>query len=131
MVPKENIGIECMTIHRVDQVLISADRNKASKIKFNRVVNSWIKGVESSNCNYSHFEALYSANLLVSGCYFHDAFEYGSGGRAYGSMLHFATSESRVFLILYRNLLLLRIYDFTERNKNLIGKSYCTFLFFV
>lgn len=104
MTPNENIGVECMTIHRVDQVLISANRNKASKIKFNRVVNSWVKGVESSNCNYSHFEALYSANLLVSGCYFHDAFEYGTGGRAYGVMLHFATSESKVENTIFDNL---------------------------
>lgn len=100
----DNIGIECLTLNRVDQVAVSADRNKVSKIKYSRVVNSWIKGVESANCNYAHFEALYSANLLVSGCYFHDAFEYGTGGRAYGAMLHFATSESKVENTVFDNL---------------------------
>jgi hypothetical protein len=104
MTPDENIGVECLTINRIDQVTVSGDRNKSSKIKLNRVVNSWVKGVESLNCNYAHFEALYSANLLVSGCYFHDAFEYGTGGRAYGSMLHFATSESKVENTIFDNL---------------------------
>ncbi len=104
MSPKQNIGIECLTINRLDQVAVSTDRNKISKIKFLRVVNSWVKGVESVNCNYAHFEALYSANLLVSGCYFHDAFDYGTGGRAYGVMLHFASSESKIENTVFDNL---------------------------
>jgi hypothetical protein len=96
VIPKKNVGLECFTLMRTDQVSTPAERNQASKIRFRYAANCWVKGIESVNCNYAHVEALYSANLLVSGCYFHDAFDFGDGGRAYGVMLHFATSESRV-----------------------------------
>lgn len=102
--PKKNIGVECLTINRIDQVSDYDSRNNFSKIKLRFTVNSWVKGVESNNCNYAHFEALYSANLLMSGCYLHDAFEYGAGGRAYGAILHFATSESKVENTIFDNL---------------------------
>lgn len=101
---KTNVGLECFTLVRTDQVVVVADRNKASKIRFNQANNCWVKGVESINCNYAHVEALYCTNLLVTGCYFHDAFEFGDGGRAYGVMLHFATSESRIENCIFKTL---------------------------
>jgi hypothetical protein len=101
---KKNVGFECFTLVRTDQVTLSAERNRASKIRFSRAANCWVKGVESVNCNYAHVEALYSTNLLVTGCYFHDAFEFDDGGRAYGVMLHFATSESRVENTIFKTL---------------------------
>jgi hypothetical protein len=92
--PASNVGLECFTLNRVD--VATAPAAGVSNIHFRFAVNSWVKGVESFKCNYAHIEVLYSANLQISDNYLHDAFSFGTGGRAYGVMLHFATSECRV-----------------------------------
>ncbi len=89
MEPAKNVGIECLKIHRLDDTAPA----QTSSINFIRAVNCWIKGVESENCTYSHFEANYSSNLSISKSYAHHGFDYGGGGRAYGVMLHFTTGE--------------------------------------
>ncbi|MCB0642165.1 MAG: hypothetical protein KDC44_11015, partial [Phaeodactylibacter sp.] len=78
----ENIGIENLKILRED-----ATTEKNSNIYFDLAVNCWVECIESENCNFAHFEATRSTNLEVTGSYFHHAFSYGSGGKAYGIML--------------------------------------------
>ena len=85
---KENIGIECLKVQRED-----ISTSQVSNIKYSRAVNCWISGIESGNCNFAHIDAEYSSNLSISKSYFHDAQNYGSGGKAYGVMLHFTTNE--------------------------------------
>lgn len=88
----ENVGIECLKIVRQDSTV----PNQSSNLFFQYAVNSWVSGVESENCTYSHVEARYSSNLYITKSYFHHGFEYGSGGRAYGVMLHHTTNECLV-----------------------------------
>lgn len=83
------MGIECLKIVRKDNTA----PEQASNIRFSRAVNCWVSSVESENCTFSHVEAEYSSNLHFWGSYFHHAFEYGEGGRAYGIILHFTTNE--------------------------------------
>jgi len=90
--PMNNVGIECIKIHRLD----STSPQQSSNIYFNYVVNSWVLGVESENCSYSHVDARNSSNLYINKSYFHHAFGYGGGGRAYGVMLHSTTNECLV-----------------------------------
>ena len=85
---KENTGIECLKVQRED-----ISTSQVSNIKYSRAVNCWISGIESGNCNFAHIDAEYSSNLSISKSYFHDAQNYGSGGKAYGVMLHFTTNE--------------------------------------
>ena len=87
--PIKNVGIECLKIHRLD----STYPQQSNNIFFNYAVNSWVTGVESENCSYSHLDSKNSANLYVSKCYFHHGFDYGGGGRAYGVMLQATTNE--------------------------------------
>lgn len=91
--PIKNAGIECIRFDRSDNTA----PEQASIFFFNRAVNCWVKGVESVMTTFSHFEGRYCSNLSVSNSYFHDAFEYGGGGRAYGVMLHFSTNECLVY----------------------------------
>ncbi len=89
IIPIKNVGIECLKIHRLD----STSPQQSSNIYFNYVVNSWISGVESENCSYSHVEGRNSSNLYINKSYIHHGFGYGGGGRAYGVMLHSTTNE--------------------------------------
>ena len=88
IIVKENTGIECLKIIREDVSV-----NQVSNLKFSRTANCWVSGIESDKCNFAHIDAEYSSNLSISKSYFHDAHNYGSGGKAYGVMLHFTSNE--------------------------------------
>lgn len=90
--PIKNVGIECLKINRLD----STSPQQSSNIYFNYAVNSWVKGVESENCSYSHVGGRNSSNLYINKSYFHHGFGYGGGGRAYGVMLHSTANECLV-----------------------------------
>lgn len=90
--PIKNVGIESLKIKRMD-----ATSNQTSNIFFNYAVNCWIKGIEFENCNYAHITLQSSANITVSGNYLHDAFDYGSGGKAYGVVLQFGASDNFIY----------------------------------
>ncbi|MEM7161259.1 MAG: glycosyl hydrolase family 28-related protein [Bacteroidota bacterium] len=89
---KQNIGIECLSIERLDNTAPA----QSSVIYLNYAVNCWINGIESNKCTFSHVELMNSSNISVANSYFHHAHEYGSGGRAYGVTLHFTSNECRI-----------------------------------
>jgi len=92
IVPVQNVGIECLKIMRLDDTAPI----QRSNVKFNYAVNCWISGIESENCTFSHIEASKSSNITISKSYFHHAFNYGTGGRAYGVMLQSTSNECLV-----------------------------------
>jgi len=100
ILPATNVGIECLKIERMDNTA----PEQASNIHFSYAVNSWVSGIESSNTTFAHIEAEYSSNLAINRCYFHDAFGYGDGGRAYGVMLHFTTNECLIEDNIFKHL---------------------------
>ena len=85
---KSNVGIECLKIIRED----FSDK-QWSNIRFSNSVNCWVSGLESEKCNFSHVELEYSSNISVAKSYFHEGHNYGSGGKAYGVLLHFTSNE--------------------------------------
>jgi hypothetical protein len=89
--PVQQVGIESMKIKRND-----ATSGQTSNIFFNYAVNCWVKGVELENSNYAHINLQSSANITLSGNYIHDGFSYGSGGKAYGIVLQFGTSDNLI-----------------------------------
>lgn len=95
----KNVGIENLTIERLDQT-----GSQTSNVSFEHTYNCWIKCVESINCNFAHFDASFSTNIEISGCYIHDAFDYGNGGKAYGVVLHFATGASLIYNNVFEHL---------------------------
>lgn len=92
VLPVENVGIECLKIHRIDNTA----PEQSSNIYFSYAVNCWVKAIESENCTFSHIQTNRSSNLHFSNSYFHDGFEYGEGGRAYGVMLQTTSNECLV-----------------------------------
>jgi hypothetical protein len=92
IIPAENIGLECLKILRIDDTA----PQQSSNIYYAYAVNCWISGIESENCTFSHIQTNFSSNLQVSKSYFHHAFGYGGGGRAYGVMLQLTSNECLV-----------------------------------
>ena len=100
ILPKSNVGIECLSIERVDNTA----PEQASVISFNYAVNSWVNGIEISKTTFAHVEATACSNLAITNSFFHDAHEYGDGGRGYGVMLHFTTNECLVYSNIFSHL---------------------------
>ncbi len=86
--PAENVGIECISIKRIDD-----PSGLRANIYFGYAVNSWVNGVQSDSCNYAHVWASNSSNLAITSSYFHHAHNYGSGGKARGVALMYTTNE--------------------------------------
>ena len=100
ILPAKNVGMECLKIERIDNTA----PEQASNIHFSYAVNSWISGIESNSTTFAHVEAEFSSNLAINRCYFHDAFGFGDGGRAYGIMLHFTTNECLIEDNIFKHL---------------------------
>ena len=98
--PVSNVGIECISFERID----NCAPEQASVIHFDYSVNCWVNGIESNKTTFAHIEASHSSNLSITNSYFHHAFEYGGGGRAYGVMLHFTTNECLVYSNIFERL---------------------------
>jgi hypothetical protein len=92
LVMEHNVGIECLSFERRDN---TAPR-QSSTVFFSRARDCWIRGIESDRCTFAHVTAEFSSNIAIRSSYFHDAFEYGGGGRAYGVVLQFGTGECRI-----------------------------------
>ncbi|MCH2021422.1 MAG: T9SS type A sorting domain-containing protein [Saprospiraceae bacterium] len=90
IIPRNNIGIECLKIMRLDDTA----PQQSSNLSFRYAVNCWVKGIESDNCTFSHIKGEFCSNLYIAQSYFHHAFDYGGGGRGYGVVFQFTTGES-------------------------------------
>jgi len=89
IVPIKNVGIEKLKIIRMN----SGDSDSGSNILFKYAVNCWVKGIESYKTSRHHIDIQYSSHIYISGCYFHEANNYGGGGRGYGIVLNFSTTN--------------------------------------
>lgn len=89
IIPIENVGIECLSIKRIDDTA----PQQSSNIFLENAVNCWVSGIESTNCTFGHITIASSSNIQVRRSYFHDGFDYGGNGRAYGIVLQFTSGE--------------------------------------
>lgn len=89
---KRNINISKITIIRKDQT-----ESQTGNIYLEYVKDASVSCVRSYNSNFAHITIANSLNCQVTGSYFQDGFNYGGGGKAYGVMIQFATSECLVY----------------------------------
>jgi|GEM_PF-1959901 len=99
--PAYNNGIECL---KIDGSQAGGSIGQNAHITFERAVNCWVKGVESYKPLAQHVKIFNSSNVEVSGCYFHEAQDYGSGGHGYGVNLSNATGECLIVNNIFRKL---------------------------
>jgi len=99
---KQNIGIECLQVTRIDAVL---NGKYGSDVEFAYAVNCWISGVEFNKSQGAHITMKSSKNITVSGCYFHDAFTYdGTGTSGYGILMIQHNSDCKVENSVFKHL---------------------------
>lgn len=103
--PLVGCGIECLKIDRLD-----ASVGQTTNINFNYAAYCWLRGVESSNCNFAHVALSTSTNVEITGCYLHHAHAYGDGGQGYGVAIQSTSGEclieNNIFNHLRHSLLL-------------------------
>ena len=117
LAPKKNIGIECIGIKR------ESNASSSSNIYFSYVANAWVIGVESDSCARSHIGIDHSTNIQIQKNYFHHAFEYGGGGKAYGIAIQRSSGncliENNIFEHLRHSMLVQ-----AGANGNVFGYNY-------
>ena len=110
------IGFENFTIESV----ASGDK---SHFVFVYAVNCWLKCVRSIKSVSTHVNPSYSANFTIRDSYFHDSYQFGSGGHGYGVALSMHTTdcliENNVFDKLRHAMLVQR-----GANGNVFGYNY-------
>ncbi len=118
--PIENVGIECVKITRKDTAV---NNNYGCNMSFMYANNCWVTGVESNECQVAHLNLSSCSHITVSGCYFHDAYNYGGGGQGYGVYIHKHTSdcktENSIFTRLRHSMLVI-----DGPNGNVFGYNY-------
>ncbi len=93
IIPAINVGINCLKIKRLDQ----PENGGSHNIYFNYARNCRITGIESDSSVGSHVYISKSLSIIISGCYFHHAFQYdGAATHGYGVTLAHHSSECLV-----------------------------------
>ena len=116
--PVSQAGIESMHIQRQD-----ATSGQTSHILFNFAVQCHVKGVEFSQSNYAHITLQSSSFNTVSDNYFHEAFNYGSGGKGYGVVMQFGAGDNLIYNNIFRKLRHAMLLQATA-NGNVIAYNY-------
>lgn len=96
----QNVGIESLKISRFG----GSSKCRAGNISFQYVANGWIKNVESERCAYSHVDLSYCSNVTIMDSYFHEADEYGNGGKGYGVAVQFTSGECLIENNIFQHL---------------------------
>lgn len=94
-----SVGLECFTVIRLDQTT-----GQTSNFYFNLAANCWIKGIKSLNCNFAHVEINNSLKITVENSLFKGAFDYGGGGKAYGTAVQATSSDCFIANNVFDNL---------------------------
>lgn len=97
--PLQNVGFECFKITRLD-----TSANQSTMINFQYAANCWVKGVESFKTTFAHVAFSKSIHCEATESYFHRAWSYGGGGRAYGVCVQASSSECLVQNCIFEHL---------------------------
>lgn len=90
--PIREVSIECLSFERIDSVSCFCP-----SINFYHAVECQVRGVEGRKSISAHVLLDASSNISITGCRFHDAFEYnGSSMHGYGIALYYHTGNCRI-----------------------------------
>ena len=92
-----NVGVEDLYIERKQY-------GESNNIEMRSVYNGFIRNVESANAVKFHAFVYRSRQVEISGNYFHDAQNYGTGGHGYGVNLENLSTNILVTNNIFKNL---------------------------
>lgn len=118
IIPRRGVRIECMRIIRGVN-----DDFQSSTILMEYAADCSISGVEMDSCNFSHVNITSSTHCEVRNSYFHDAFDYGGGGKGYGVMIQATSGDCLVENNVFRHLRHSMILQ-SGANGNVFGYNY-------
>ncbi len=98
----EDFYMECKNKQYSDPEQTSSPSN--DNIAVDYADSCWIVGVESRYSNGAHVDIRRSANLQISGCYFHHGHGYGGGGSGYGVCITGGASQVLVANCIFDSL---------------------------
>lgn len=113
-----NIGIQDLKL-----TSNGAYSNFGAHIRFENVVNCWVKNVESDKPYRIHVGISNSTAIEIRGCYFYDADSIGTGGFGYGVEMDGPTTNSLIIDNIFRHLRHSVILQLSP-NKNVIAYNY-------
>jgi hypothetical protein len=99
LIPRKQVHLHCIKIERIDTSVF-----QASNIYFFNAADCSINGVESQFDNYAHVDIVNSIRITIKNSFFHDAFDYGSGGKGYGVMLESTAGDCFIGQNIFRHL---------------------------
>ncbi len=99
--PRVNAGLRCLTLKRLNTL----PEDAGSNVFLHYAAHCRITGIKSDSSSGSHIALNASSNILIQGCYLHDAFVYdGSGTRGYGITLSMHSNECLIVNSVFRHL---------------------------
>lgn len=116
--PQINVGLVNLKIIRLD-----VTASQTSNIHFEYTQNALVSGVHSDSCNYAHVNNVYAYKNRVEGSYFTNAFNHGGGGKAYGVVLAFTSSQCMVENNIFKRLRHSILFQ-AGPNGNIVGYNY-------
>ena len=103
--PIKNVHISTLKLKRVDSTAA-----QTNNISLRYAQNCLISCLESRLCNFAHVRMEFCKNVSVRDSYFTEGHDYGGGGKAYGVVFQFASSdclaENNIFEHLRHSVLL-------------------------
>lgn len=101
IVPRRECALECFRFTRSDSMATITNYG----VYFVYAYNCRMRGVESFKSVSAHVWAEGSSHISVSGCYFHEAYEYnGTSSHGYGVVMAAHTCDSRIEDNIFRKL---------------------------
>lgn len=89
--PIQHAGLKCMHITRRN-----TNVNQSPTIQFLLAYHCFTESIEVDSCFFAHIALEQSGNCQISESYFHDAYDYGGGGRAYGIAIQFNSGDHKI-----------------------------------
>ncbi len=103
--PIKNVSISTLKLKRVDSTTA-----QTNNISLQYAQNCLVSCLESRLCNFAHVRMEFCKNVTVRDSYFTEGHDYGGGGKAYGVVFQFASSdclaENNIFEHLRHSVLL-------------------------
>lgn len=116
--PVEHCGILNLSIKRTD-----VSSTQTDNIHFEYTSGAVVYGVNSQLTNFAHINNVFAHETYVYGCHFSESHDYGNGGKGYGVVLSFSSSdcvvENNIFNTLRHSILFQ-----AGSNGNVIGYNY-------